>query len=264
MPSFTNCIVVLVLAVSASASSTPAFAHRRQAMAVRNAGPVVHHHAPIVRDVEPVKRQMQRRSCKPRTSSSSAVATASPVPVAVGKLGGAGDTSSSESAPTTSSTKEATSTAEATSTKAEATSTKAEATSTKAETSSSKTSSSAKSASTGSSAGSFLAGTNTGQGTFFGTGLGACGITNTASQKIVAVSQLLFDTYPGYDGANPNKNPVCGKKITATYGGKSVDVTVTDRCVACAMTDLDFTTSAFDLIADAALGRISDMTWVWA
>jgi hypothetical protein len=78
------------------------------------------------------------------------------------------------------------------------------------------------------------------------------------------VSELLFDSYPGYDGANPNKNPVCGKKITATYQGKSVDVTVTDRCVACKMTDLDFTTSAFDLIADAALGRISGMTWAWA
>jgi len=258
MPSFTNCIVLLVLAVSASASSTPAFAHRRQAMAVRNAGPVVHHHAPIVRDVEPVKRQMQRRSCKSRTSSSSAAATTSPAPAAVGKLGGAGDTSTSESAKTTA-------TKEATSTKAEATSTKAEATSTKAETSSSKTSSSAKSTSTGGgSAGSFLAGVNTGQGTFFGTGLGACGITNSASDKIVAVSELLFDSYPGYDGANPNKNPVCGKKITATYGGKTVDVTVTDRCVACKMTDLDFTTSAFDLIADAALGRISGMTWKWA
>jgi hypothetical protein len=33
-------------------------------------------------------------------------------------------------------------------------------------------------------------------GTFYGTGLGACGITNNDNQHIAAVSHLLFDTYP--------------------------------------------------------------------
>ena len=33
-------------------------------------------------------------------------------------------------------------------------------------------------------------------GTFYATGLGACGITNNDSQHIVAVSHLLFDTFP--------------------------------------------------------------------
>jgi hypothetical protein len=108
-----------------------------------------------------------------------------------------------------------------------------------------------------------MEGTQTGQGTYYATGLGACGITNNDNQHIAAVSELLFDTYPGYDGANPNQNPLCGKTVTASYQGKSVQVTLTDRCTGCKITDLDFSPSAFNEIADPAVGRISDMTWVW-
>jgi len=110
---------------------------------------------------------------------------------------------------------------------------------------------------------SFMVGVQTGQGTYYGTGLGACGITNNDNQPIVAVSQLLFDNYPGYKGANPNNNPICGKKLTATYQGKSVTVTVTDRCVACKLHDLDFSPDAFSKLADQAIGRISDVRWTW-
>jgi len=103
--------------------------------------------------------------------------------------------------------------------------------------------------------------THTGQATFYGTGLGACGITNKDTDYICAVSHLLFDGFDGYTGGDPNSNPICGKKIKATYKGKSVTVTVTDRCVGCAMDDLDFAPSAFDQLADEALGRLSGMTW---
>ena len=82
-------------------------------------------------------------------------------------------------------------------------------------------------------ANSYLSGSNSGDGTFYATGkyllllsfrvisdvfigLGACGITNSDTDYIVAVSQELFDSYPGYSGANPNKNPVCNKKIKAS------------------------------------------------
>jgi len=108
-----------------------------------------------------------------------------------------------------------------------------------------------------------LTGTNTGQATFYATGLGACGITNSDTDHIIAVSELLFDTYPGAT-ANPNLNPICNRKIKASYQGKSVTVTVTDRCTACAYTDLDFSPSAFDILADESLGRLSGMTWEWA
>jgi len=77
------------------------------------------------------------------------------------------------------------------------------------------------------------------------------------------VSEDLFDIYPGYDGVNPNDNPVCNRKITASSGGKSVTVTVVDRCTGCAETSLDFSPAAFDELADPSVGRI-DITWVWA
>jgi hypothetical protein len=110
---------------------------------------------------------------------------------------------------------------------------------------------------------SFMHGTQTGQGTFFAPGMGACGIINDDSDHIVAVSHSLFDSYPGYDGSNPNTNPLCNKKIVASYQGKSTTVTVTDRCQACATTDLDFSPAAFDDLANPALGRI-DITWSWS
>jgi len=111
-----------------------------------------------------------------------------------------------------------------------------------------------------------MAGTQTGQGTFYGTGLGACGITNNDGQYIAAVSHLLFDAFPGYNGVNPNTNPVCGRKITATYQGKSVTITVVDRCAAdtCQVGNIDFSTSAFSILAEFSVGRISGMTWTWA
>jgi len=105
---------------------------------------------------------------------------------------------------------------------------------------------------------------NSGDGTFYATGLGACGITNNDNQHIVAVSQFLYDTYPGYTpGGNPNNNPICGKQIQASYGGNSVVVTVTDRCTGCNCTSLDFAPSAFNILADPALGRIHGMVWHW-
>jgi hypothetical protein len=108
-----------------------------------------------------------------------------------------------------------------------------------------------------------MTGTQTGQGTFYATGLGACGITNSDSDHIAAASHLLFDAFPGYNGANPNKNPICGRKVTATYQGKSVTVAITDRCEGCAITDLDFSPSAFHELADFGLGRLSGVKWTW-
>jgi hypothetical protein len=46
-------------------------------------------------------------------------------------------------------------------------------------------------------------------GTYYSTGLNACGTTDKDSDSIVAVSMAVFDTYPGA-GANPNLNPCAG------------------------------------------------------
>ncbi|KAN0125160.1 allergen Asp f 7 [Russula decolorans] len=109
----------------------------------------------------------------------------------------------------------------------------------------------------------FLCGTNVGQGTYYGTGLGACGITSNDKQLIAAVSWSLFDYYPGYIAGNPNKNPVCGRKIRANYNGSSVEVKVVDRCPDCAETSLDLSPAAFSLLASQSVGRIHNMTWTW-
>ncbi|KAJ8521431.1 hypothetical protein ONZ45_g1839 [Pleurotus djamor] len=77
---------------------------------------------------------------------------------------------------------------------------------------------------------------------------------------IAAISMLMFDAVPGA-GPNPNKNPICGQRVRATYKGKSVEVRITDRCVGCAPTDLDFSPAAFNKLADFALGRIDGVQW---
>lgn len=122
-------------------------------------------------------------------------------------------------------------------------------------TSTSSTSSSASTSSSSSSSGS-----HSGEGTYYSTGLGACGGTNKDSDKIVAISQKVFDANTTDD--NSNDNSYCGKKIKASYKGKSVTVEVVDSCVGCAEDDLDFSPSAFSEIADQDLGRI-DITWEW-
>jgi expansin (peptidoglycan-binding protein) len=99
-----------------------------------------------------------------------------------------------------------------------------------------------------------------GKGTYYDTGLGACGWTNQDSDYIVAVSHFLYE--PETINGNSNNNNLCGKMIRASYEGKSVDVKVVDECMGCAERDLDFSPSAFSQIADKDLGRI-DITWEW-
>jgi len=105
--------------------------------------------------------------------------------------------------------------------------------------------------------------TFSGQGTYYGTGLGSCGWTNKDTDFIAAASRLLYDTWPGANPANPNTNPICGRYATAHHGGKSVRVKIVDRCEACAKYDLDFSPAAFSQIADQSLGRIQ-ITWKWS
>ncbi|EKM54243.1 uncharacterized protein PHACADRAFT_97638 [Phanerochaete carnosa HHB-10118-sp] len=109
-------------------------------------------------------------------------------------------------------------------------------------------------------------GTHSGDGkstasTYYETGLGACGITNSDTDYIAAVSHTLFDNFPGYGGGNSNSNPICGKSATANYDGKSVSFTITDRCVGCAEWDLDFSPTAFSQLANEDVGRIYGVTW---
>ncbi|KAJ3970297.1 RlpA-like double-psi beta-barrel-protein domain-containing protein-containing protein [Lentinula raphanica] len=107
-----------------------------------------------------------------------------------------------------------------------------------------------------------------GDGTFYDPGLGACGITNVATDMIAAIGEDFFDQYAihmGVTSGNPNENPICNKKVVATYQGKSITVAITDRCGGCTNPySLDFTETAFSQLADPSVGRITGVTWVFA
>ncbi|KZV97962.1 hypothetical protein EXIGLDRAFT_641852, partial [Exidia glandulosa HHB12029] len=101
----------------------------------------------------------------------------------------------------------------------------------------------------------------TGDATVYDVGPDACGGFDQPTDFIVAVSHLFFDTFPGAT-SNPNNNPVCGKTVTASYQGRQIQVTIKDRCEACAFGDLDFSQSAFEaLIGPVSIGRAHGMTW---
>jgi hypothetical protein len=100
----------------------------------------------------------------------------------------------------------------------------------------------------------------TGDLTYYEPGLGACGVTSQNSDKIVAISHLVFDAVSV--GSNPNANPLCGKKIRARKDNKSVDLTVVDRCTGCQPKDIDVTINTFAGLADVDLGRVL-VEWNW-
>jgi hypothetical protein len=105
----------------------------------------------------------------------------------------------------------------------------------------------------------------TGDLTYYAPGLGACGVTSTSSQNIVAVAHSLFDAVQ--TGSDPNANPLCGRRIRAQrvkegVGERSVDLTVVDRCTGCKPTDIDVSLTVFERLADEALGRV-DVEWNW-
>ncbi|KAF5347091.1 hypothetical protein D9758_011640 [Tetrapyrgos nigripes] len=101
---------------------------------------------------------------------------------------------------------------------------------------------------------------NVGDGTLYNPALGACGISNTDADMVAAVSASFFDTFPGAT-ANPNLNPLCNKPISASFNGKTITVTIVDRCTQCVGQDLDFSPTAFSQLADPAIGRINGVTW---
>jgi len=100
----------------------------------------------------------------------------------------------------------------------------------------------------------------TGDLTYYDPGLGACGVTSSNSDKIVAVSHLVYDAVS--TGSNPNANPLCGKTIRARRDNKSVDLTVVDRCTGCQPTDIDVTIDIFGMLADVDQGRVL-VEWNW-
>ncbi|KAH7911966.1 RlpA-like double-psi beta-barrel-protein domain-containing protein-containing protein [Hygrophoropsis aurantiaca] len=273
MSPITKCLVAFTLALSATALTTPhisrnAYTNHHRAVAHQNIAVAADIAVPASdADAAPKKRRRSlNKRCAPKSSSSitssSAATSSAPVnaapPPSVSSSVASSSSSTvqwSSSAPAASSSSQnpppSTSSAPPSTTWQAAPSTTSSAP--PAQTSSANTSGEP----------SFMFGTQVGQGTYYGTGLGACGITNVDTDYIAAVSWMLFDTYPGYTSGNPNDNPVCNQKVQASYQGKSVTVTITDRCTGCAITDLDFSPSAFSQLADQSVGRIYGMDWIW-
>ncbi|KAK0185018.1 riboflavine-aldehyde-forming enzyme [Armillaria mellea] len=80
-------------------------------------------------------------------------------------------------------------------------------------------------------------------------GDGACGTPLQNTDYIVALSS---DQYAG--GVH------CGKVITVSYQGKSVDVTVRDLCPGCGSNGIDLSPTAFQQLAGLDVGRMQ-VTW---
>ncbi|KAI1471807.1 RlpA-like double-psi beta-barrel-protein domain-containing protein-containing protein [Daldinia caldariorum] len=107
----------------------------------------------------------------------------------------------------------------------------------------------------------------TGDLTYYEPALGACGVQSYSGENIVSVSHTIFDA--ASQGSDPNANPLCGMKIRVTrnfveagIGNRSVDVTVVDRCVGCAATDLDLSPAVFEQLAPLGAGRVVG-SWAW-
>jgi len=110
------------------------------------------------------------------------------------------------------------------------------------------------------SAATLVKGQYTADATFYTPGLGACGAYSSASDYIVAVAAPTFDTYPGA-GPDASQNPICFKHINVNYQGRTVDVTIVDRCADCPGANLDLSPAAFDVLADPSVGRLYGVQW---
>lgn len=98
--------------------------------------------------------------------------------------------------------------------------------------------------------------------TYYAPGLGACGVTNSDADHIVAISEQIFDLYT--PNGNPNNNPLCGRTVTLIgLDGTSYTATVEDRCTGCKPEDLDMPEPFFNLVTSNGNGRVHDMQWHW-
>jgi len=88
--------------------------------------------------------------------------------------------------------------------------------------------------------------------------MGSCGIDDSNldhSDYVVAVSSQLM-------GAQSNGNPMCGKTITISANGKTVQAKVHDKCPSCAPGDIDGSELIFlDLFGSLTDGRKKIEWW---
>ncbi|SPO31225.1 uncharacterized protein UTRI_05974_B [Ustilago trichophora] len=100
----------------------------------------------------------------------------------------------------------------------------------------------------------------TGHATYYDTGLGACGIVNTDTDPIVAVSKDLFEQYNPSSG-NPNHNSLCGRKVEISWKGKKTHAFAMDECPTCYPTSLDMSPSVFEALDCKDVGDLNGIQW---
>ncbi|KAM5383349.1 hypothetical protein ACJA88_003882 [Fusarium oxysporum] len=113
----------------------------------------------------------------------------------------------------------------------------------------------AKPASGGSSSGG--SDTKHGEFTYYDIGQGACGEDDTGkddSINIVALSHLLM-------GELSNSNPMCGKTITIKANGKTCQATVADKCMGCAINDIDVSRKVYEEIWGSLDSGRTEVEW---
>ncbi|TFY66990.1 hypothetical protein EVJ58_g1915 [Rhodofomes roseus] len=91
-----------------------------------------------------------------------------------------------------------------------------------------------------------------GNATYYETGTGACGYTDSDSDPIVAISHLIYG-----DGGNCNQ----WIQITNPSNGQTQYGHVRDECEGCAQYDIDLSSSLFQSLGeDLSVGRF-EVTW---
>jgi hypothetical protein len=101
--------------------------------------------------------------------------------------------------------------------------------------------------------------TYTGDFTYYAVGMGSCGFTSTEDEEVVAVSHEIMSAY---NGANPNKNPLCGQYVTITgKNGSKTKAKIVDTCPGCDMGSLDMPEALFNKVTSNGDGRVANMEW---
>ena len=98
---------------------------------------------------------------------------------------------------------------------------------------------------------------HSGEITYYTVGMGACGDDDTGNDtklNIVALSKDIL-------GEQSNGNPMCGQTITIRSNGNVATAIVKDKCMGCAINDIDVSEKVFlELWGDLDTGR-SPATW---
>ncbi|PQE30511.1 allergen Asp F7 protein [Rutstroemia sp. NJR-2017a WRK4] len=95
----------------------------------------------------------------------------------------------------------------------------------------------------------------TGDITFYVAGLGSCGWTTDGdTEAIIALPYELM-------GTQSNGNPYCGLYVTISYGGKTVNAKVVDKCMGCTGKSIDLSKAAWNQLASEDVGRTQAEWW---